>query len=171
MRTDFAGGYSYKETAPNTVTNTVAEMTLFEYVIPAGDFGTRKNARFSVLCSLTTPLIVPPNLTIRVRLASNVLTVLNTVGLATGLSNKPFKIEGEIVNLFEAANTNSQYVYAQINQYANAIPILSNTGASLEGAEWTNDLTTAKTFKITAQFNALSAAAALARKYAMLEIR
>lgn len=159
-------GFAVSEAASSSMTNTTAETSLFSQSIVGGRMGLSKELRFTILCSLTTG-VVPPSMTIRVKFGSSTLVVMNALALASSTTSKPFVIEGVIANKNSAS---AQYIFAKIMQYANAVPILSSTGAAIEDADWTENTATDKTFEVTAQFGGLSATTTLTFKLASLEM-
>lgn len=149
------------------VSNTSTETTLFQTVIKGGSMGTGKELHFQILCTLSTGLL-PPGVTIKVKLGSAVLTVASTIGLATSLSSAaPFIIEGKIVNK-DAAN--AQLIYAKLIQKSSSLPLLLSSGAAMEYADWTVNTAADQTFAVTAQFASASTAATLTFKHASIEM-
>lgn len=158
-------GFSTSDTSGIVLTNSATETTLYSQDIPAGAMGTVKELNFKLLCALTTGL-VPPNLTIRIKLGSSVLAVLNSQGLATSQSGLPFLVEGLIAN---NGAINAQSVYAKVTQYSNSVPLLIGP-AGMALADFTEDTSVIKTFSITAQFASAASATSLTVKHATIEL-
>lgn len=160
-----ARGFAVGESAAMNLTNSTAETSIFSQVIKGGVMGANKELSFSILCNLTTGL-VPPNITIKVKLGSGSLTIASALAIAISITSKPFIIEGKIVN----KDSGSQLVYAKVTQYSNAIPIISSNGVALDSADWTIDTTQDQTFSVTAQFSALSSSSTLTFRNATIEL-
>ncbi len=136
-----------------TVSNTTSETTVFSQVIPAGKMGTSKKLSLDLLSTLTTPAISIPTITVRIKLGSSTLVVVNAIGLAISQTNSPFTIAGVIRNR-DASNV--QIAYAHITQSASNLPMLLANSSAVY-ADWAVDTTVDQTLSVTVQFGGLSA--------------
>lgn len=159
-------GFNIAETTAVMLSNVTTETTLFSQTIPAGKMGAVKRQKFKAFCTLTTPLLSLPSLTIKIRFGSSIMTVTSGLGLGASLTSEPFMITGEIIN----KSVNSQVVWARIEQGAATIPLLLGISSSFKGAKWTEDTTTDKTFSITGQFSLLSATTSLSVEHCDIEL-
>lgn len=150
-------GFASSQASTLTLSNSTTETTLFSQVIPAGSMGINKKLNLEALCTLTTPVVSIPTLTIRLKLGSAVLTVVSAVGLAVSQTNAPVVIEAKIRNK-EASN--AQILYAKVTQAGTSLPLLIENSKAVF-ASWTVDTSVNQTLSITAQFGGLSAATSL----------
>lgn len=153
-------GFSSNGVNISTISNTAAEMVLFQQMIPAGALGTLKRIDYYLNALITTGL-VNPSITIRVRLGTSVLAVMNSASLLVSQSNKPFVIEGRIKN----TSANTQEVYAKVTK--NQTGLLGSN--DMEAASWAVDTTIDQMFQITAQFGTALTSTTLTVKDADME--
>jgi hypothetical protein len=167
IQRETARGFAVGEYASTTVTNTATETTLFSQTIQAGAMGLNKELTFKIVCTLSTG-VLPPSLTIRIKLGTTTISVLNAQSLATSLSSaSPFIIDGMICN----NNTvSAQFMFAKIQQPSTTLPLLLSASSSMASADWTVDTSVDQTFAITAQFGSASTAASLVFKHATIEL-
>lgn len=131
-----------------TITNTnLTETSLMSSteVIPANTLVPYRPYRFMMLCRINTPLVSIPTLTIKVKLGTQILTLVNGVSLAGSQTNQPFIIEGYIL----PTSATTQISYVRIDQNPGTALTLTNGNTTLLG-NWTANLAVDNTFDITA---------------------
>jgi len=158
-------GFASSLTANSSLSNSTVETTLFSQTISGGKMGTSKALKFTLYCSLTTPALAVPTLTVKVKLGSTSLTVMSGLSLAISQTNAPFNVTGLIVN---KSAPNAQFTFSQIIQQSASIPLVLTS--ALADADWTVDTTTDQLFAVTAQFGSLNATTTLTFRYADIEL-
>lgn len=107
--------------------------------------------RFRLLCTITTPLLSIPTLTIGIKFGSATLNVMSGTGLIGSLNTVPFVIEGIIYPI----TPTSQYVYATVTQTNGTVANLSLTNSE-QFAIWSLSTTSDLLFDITATYGGLT---------------
>lgn len=102
---------------------------------------------FTMWCTLSTPTLSIPTLTISIKVGTATLNVMSGVGLVGGLANTPFIIDFWLF----PANSTTQYAFASITQTNGTVATL-NLGTSDQYAQWSLDPTQLQVVDITAQF-------------------
>ena len=148
------------------MTNSAAETSLLAQTVPGGLMNLYNRLRFTIICSISTALLTPGMLTIRVRYGSALLMLPSgAITLLASQSNQPFIITGRVRN---KGMTNSQVMYAEIRQGGSALSLgTPNAEGILTPAI---DSTIDQGFAVTAQFSLASAANILTVQDIDLEI-
>lgn len=102
-----------------SVSGTTAETVLLSDTIKASTLSTYKSIRFKAYCSLTS-LLTPPSVTVRVRYGANSVSIVSGLSVNTAQTNRPFVVEGVLVN---RGVTNNQYIYGTVMQHATLGPL------------------------------------------------
>lgn len=164
-------GYSIKAISFDPpVTSTVVtnpETTIYSRAIEAGKMGTSKEMSFNIFCNLTTGAVAAPTLTLKVKLGTGTLTIMNALSLGLGAASVPFRIEGAVIN---TSNSAAQYVWARLHTPSSTVPISLSAGAAYMNTDWTVDTSVNQTFSVTAQFGGLIAGTSLATKYIKIDL-
>jgi len=156
-------GFAATDSTASVFTAMTTEQTLFSHTIVGGYMSNNKELRFNILCALTSPMLSVPTITVKVKLGSSVINIMQGLTLATGQNNAPFLIEGVIANSNDPA---IQTVFTKLTQATTAI--LSSQPMAY--ADWTVDTTVDQLFAITAQFGGISVATSLTYKHASVEL-
>lgn len=109
----------------NTKRDTIAAATLYNPTRPY---------HFTMWCTLTTPTLSIPTLTISIKVGNATLNVMSGVGLVGGLANTPFVIDFWLF----PANSTTQYAFASVTQTGGTVANL-NLGTSEQYAQWSLD--------------------------------
>lgn len=159
-------GFSVSQLTSTTISNTTNETVLFSQVIPGGTMGTVKKCIGTILCTLTTPTLNLPSITIRLKLGNSVMLVASNIGLPFSQTNTPFLINFSIRN---RDNNSSQIVYANINYSADTLPLLIDRSKGAF-AIWNVDTSISQTLTVTAQFGSLSLGTSLTTQDADIDL-
>lgn len=148
--------YIKNPTIRNTsaIAQSAAEVPVLGCVVPASYLGTFTSIGFRLTFQISTTAVVGPTLTIKIKFGSAVLTVVSS-GLAAGLVNKTFRVEGSISN---QSATNTQTVWGQMLQPSSGIfGVLTSNVLESSASDWSIDTTTDQTAQVTVQFGTASA--------------
>lgn len=165
-RRETARGFSVSQNTSGTLTNTNVETTMFTQTMAAGSMGINKEVFFRFICLLTTGLL-PPTITIKVKLGSSVLTVVSTTALSASMTSVPFIVEGSVIN---QDTTGSQLAWARLTQPSNTLALLLSGGTAMAATDWTEDTTADKNFVITAQFGSSVSSTTLTFRHASIDL-
>jgi len=141
--------------APNVTlaNNTGTETSLMGAVkdtIQANTLVPFRPYRFELNCILTTPALSLPTLTLRVKMGSNTIAMVNATTISAGQTNAGVRIRGTII----ATSMTTQIALTEIIQpNGNVIP-LTNSNANFY-TSLTTDMTVPQTLDITAQWGGL----------------
>ncbi|MFO0906765.1 MAG: hypothetical protein U0800_27670 [Isosphaeraceae bacterium] len=152
--------------AAGGMSNSSAETSLISQTVPGGLMNLYNRLRFTIICSISTQLLTPGSLTIRVKYGSAVLTLPSgAITLLANQANQPFNISGRVRN---KGATNAQILFAEIRQGGSALTLgTPNAQGILTPAI---DSTADQAFAVTAQFSLASATNVLAVQDVDLEI-
>jgi hypothetical protein len=146
-------GGIWRDVAISNLTSSAAETTLFSTVIPGGALNLANKLIFQIAGRLSTPLLTPGTLTIRVKYGTSVAIVSTApLALVGNASNVPYKINGYMVN---TGSTSTQYMQSQLTCAAGGIAV--GASVNLADAFPAMDSTIDQTFAVTAQFSVSSA--------------
>jgi len=136
-------------TISNVNTN---EVNIFSGVMPAGRMSGNVELSFEAVCHITTPVISLPNLTLRLRFGSALLTIASGATLGANINDKPFIVKGRIMNLTD----NSQFVIIELLTNS-GVAILSalSSAVIVSDASWTVDTSAEQAISLTAQFSGI----------------
>lgn len=101
-----------KSFAPMTSLTGSSENVIMADTVLANTIAKNQNFHFKAICRITTTGINISTLTINIKVGSNTVVLTSGLNIALAQTNKPFVIEGYIVN---QGNGNA-YVYAYISQ-------------------------------------------------------
>lgn len=130
-----------------SITQTSPETEVFRDTIRANTFIPNRFYNFTIVGTLTTPLINFPGLTVKIKYGSQTYTLTNAAITVGNVTNGLFTIEGSMV----AQSTSSQFAYAKIIQPGGSVISLSSSNYIPTGA-FTVDATTSQPFVVTIQF-------------------
>lgn len=152
-------------TITSPVSNTAVETTIFSQVVPAGKMKATGILGFALWGNLTTGLL-PPTLTLRVKLGSSSMAVFTTAALLGSLTGKAFFLDGYISNI----SASSQAVVARVTQASSGIISLGTLGVNAVEGNFSVDTSVNQTFLITAQFGSAVASTSLVTRMARLQL-
>lgn len=161
-RRETGRGFAAADSASVSVSNTTTETAIFTHTIQGGLMGTTKELSFRLICTLTS-VLVPPNITVKIKFGGATLTSMSGISISAGLTATPFIIEGLIAN---AGTANAQIIYSKFIQ-ANTSLINAQPMAYADG---TIDTTINQVFQITVQFSGLSTTTILTYKHANVDL-
>lgn len=145
-----ASGYSFSLSPALTLTNTAVETTILNIPIKANTLANYKNVALSMYCHLSSGLVAP-NITIRIKYGTGVVTVLSGLSVNISQTNRPFTLEGIIANM---GATGTQYCYGLAKQSVLTGPLpLSSPNYDAYNI-FSVDSTTDQNLTVTAQFSA-----------------
>lgn len=133
-----------------SVSGTTSETVLLSDTIKGKTLSTYKSVKFKIYCSITS-LLTPPSVTVRVKYGANSVSIVNGLSINVSQTNKPFVIEGVLVN---RGVTNSQYIYGTVQQHATLGPLALTSPIYQASGTISTDSETDQLFSITSQFGA-----------------
>lgn len=145
-----------------TVADTTTETDLISVTIAGGILGTANGVRARLMIS-AAGVTGTPTLTLRLKYGA---TTLATITLSTLISLKPAYID---VLLLATGATNSQEALFSINQFYSSITNVNQLNSQAEVGTSSEDSTTDKTLKVTAQWGTASASNTLTLAHALIE--
>lgn len=131
-----------------TLTNLTTETVIMSDTVKANTMSTYKEVAFRVDCAVTS-LLVTPNVTVRIRFGSNVITLVSNAGITISQTNSPFVIEGTITN---KGATNSQLVSAQITQNNSTLGLSLSSPINIVRGTMSVNTTVDNLLSVTVQF-------------------
>lgn len=133
-----------------TITQTSAATEFFRDTIKANTLMPNRYYPFTLVCSLTTPLIGIPGLTITIKYGSQTFSLMSSTALVGGVTGGLFTIEGAMV----AKTSGTQFIYAKLMQPNGSLLTLGSSVTPT--GNFTVDATQSQPFVITAQFTGVS---------------
>lgn len=130
--------------APAVTVDSSTETTLVSANIQGGTMGDYKCLEFLLRGRITTPLLLAPTGTLRVKLGSTTFTALNGLSLTIALTTQSFLLTGRITNNLP----NVQDVGVEARQLTAAL--------QMNATAWAVDTTVDQTFALSWQFGALN---------------
>lgn len=112
--------------------------------------------RFEMYCVATTPAVSLPSLTLKVKLGSNVVAIVNSTSVLGGLTNAGIRIRGVIL----ATSATTQTVLTEIVQPNGGVVNISNTNSTFY-TTMTTDMTQNQILDVTSQWGGLTGVATI----------
>lgn len=159
-------GVVLKLDEPVVLSNKSSEENMLMYPVLGGTLSMINEVRFTFYFTLSTRVLLPGNLTIRLYYGSSVIVLGGgALALLGNLTPKPFALRGSLCNKSDASH---QFFEAELSQYSGSLtlaqPVLQQFLKPTENS--LNDLN----FRLTAQFSVADAQNVLTLERARAEM-